>query len=64
MVLTLESEHICIIELEEYMFENKRNNDMLLNCNNKNIFFLIGVYVYSLHFMELQNELRNMLKGS
>ncbi len=27
-------------------------------------FFFIGVYVYSLHSMELQNELRNMLKGS
>jgi hypothetical protein len=35
MVLTLKSEHICIIELEKYMFENKKNNDMLLNCNKK-----------------------------
>jgi hypothetical protein len=27
MVLTLKSEHTCIIELEKYMFENKRNDD-------------------------------------
>jgi hypothetical protein len=62
MVLTLESEHVCIIELEEYMFENKKNNDNASQLQLK--FFFIGVYVYSLHSMELQNELRNMLKGS